>query len=73
MHLRGGRYGLIEVKLGGSTGIEEGAATLKALADRIDTDKMKSPSFLMVLTAVGQFAYTRKDGVLVVPIGCLKP
>lgn len=73
MHLRGGRYGLIEVKLGGSTGIEEGAATLKALADRIDTDKMKSPSFLMVLTAVGQFAYTRKDGVVVVPIGCLKP
>lgn len=73
MHLRGGRYGLIEVKLGGSTGIEEGAATLKALAARIDTDKMKSPSFLMVLTAVGQFAYTRKDGVLVVPIGCLRP
>ena len=72
MHLRGGRYGLIEVKLGGSTGIEEGATTLKALADRIDTDKMKSPSFLMVLTAVGQFAYTRKDGVVVVPIGCLK-
>ena len=73
MHVRGGRYGLIEVKLGGNTVIEEGAATLKALADRIDTDKMKSPSFLMVLTAVGQFAYTRKDGVLVVPIGCLKP
>lgn len=73
MHLRGGRYGLIEVKLGGSTGIEEGAATLKTLADRIDTDKMRSPSFLMVLTAVGQFAYTRKDGVVVVSIGCLKP
>ncbi|WP_349665790.1 ATP-binding protein [Xylanibacter muris] len=73
MHLRGGRYGLIEVKLGGSTGIEEGAMTLKALAEKIDTDKMKSPSFLMVLTAVGQFSYTRKDGVLVVPIGCLKP
>ena len=69
---QGGRYGLIEVKLGGDTGIEEGAATLKALADCIDTDKMKSPSFLMVLTAVGQFEYTRKDGVLVVPIGCLK-
>ena len=34
---------------------------------------MKSPSFLMVLTAVGQFAYTRKDEVLVVPVGCLKP
>ena len=53
--------------------VQKLAATLKALADRIDTDKMKSPSFLMVLTAVGQFAYTRKDGVLVVPIGCLKP
>ena len=73
MHLRGGRYGLIEVELGGSTGVEEGVATLKALAARIDTDKMKSPSFLMVLTAVGRFAYTRKDGVLVVPVGCLKP
>lgn len=73
MHLRGGRYGLIEVKLGGDTGIEAGAATLKTLASRLDTSKMKSPSFLMVLTAVGQYAYTRKDGVLVVPIGCLRP
>lgn len=73
MHLRGGRYGLIEVKLGGSTGVEEGAATLRALADKIDTGKMRTPSFLMVLTAVGQFAYSRKDGVMVVPIGCLKP
>lgn len=73
IHLRGGRYGLIEIKLGGDTRIEEGAATLKTLASRIDTDKMREPSFLMVLTAIGQFAYTRKDGVLVVPIGCLKP
>ena len=73
MHLRGGHYGLIEVKLGGETRIEEGAQTLKRLAGKIDTTKMKEPSFLMVLTAVGQFAYTRKDGVIVVPIGCLKP
>lgn len=73
MHLRGGRYGLIEVKLGGDKRIEEGAITLKALADKIDTTKMKEPSFLMVLTAVGKFAYTRSDGVLVVPISCLKP
>lgn len=73
MHLRGGRYGLIEIKLGGDTAIEEGAKTLKNLAAKIDTAKMKAPAFRMVLTAVGTFAYTRKDGVLVVPIGCLKP
>lgn len=73
MHLRGGRYGLIEVKLGGDTRIEEGAATLKKLAANLDTTKMRQPSFLMVLTAVGQYAYTRNDGVVVVPITCLKP
>lgn len=73
VHLRGGRYGLIEIKLGGNTGIEEGATTLKTLASRIDTNKMKNPSFLMVITAIGQYAYTRKDGVIIVPIGCLKP
>ncbi|TGX83840.1 ATP-binding protein [Palleniella muris] len=73
MHLRGGRYGLIEIKLGGDTGIETGAATLKKLAENIDTTKMKQPSFLMVLTAVGQYAYTRNDSVVVVPITCLKP
>ncbi len=73
MHLRGGQYGLIEIKLGGDTRIEDGARTLKALAAKIDTTKMKHPSFLMVLTAVGQFAYNRKDGVIVVPIGCLRP
>jgi len=73
MHLRGGRYALIEVKLGGEQNIEEGAATLKKLSEKIDTTKMKSPSFLMVLTAVGNYAYARKDGVIVAPIGSLKP
>lgn len=73
MHLRGGRYGLIEIKLGGDTRIEEGAKTLKKLAENIDTTKMKNPSFLMVITAIGQFAYRRKDGVIVVPICCLRP
>ena len=72
VHLRDGRYGLIEVKLGGDNLIDAGAQTLKKLADKIDTDKMKSPSFLMVLTATGPYAYKREDGVLVVPIGCLK-
>lgn len=67
-----GSYGLIEIKLGGETLIEEGAKNLKRLANKIDTTKMKHPSFMMVLTAVGQYAYLRKDGVMVVPIGCLK-
>lgn len=72
VHLRDGRYGLIEIKLGGDKLIEEGATTLKNLSKLIDTDKMKQPSFLMVLTAVGDYAYRREDGVLVIPIGCLK-
>ena len=70
--LRGGRYGLIEIKLGGERLIEEGVRTLKQLEGKIDTDKMNRPSFLMVLTATGQYAFRRPDGVLVVPIGCLK-
>lgn len=72
VHLRNGSYGLIEIKLGGETRIEEGAANLNALAEKIDTTKMKKPSFKMVLIAVGQYAYMRTDGVMVVPIGCLK-
>lgn len=72
IHLRNGIYGLIEIKLGGDRLIEEGAKTLKALSDKIDTEKMKSPSFLMVLTAVGEYAYRREDGVYVVPVGALK-
>lgn len=72
IHLRNGRYGLIEIKLGGDRLIEEGAASLKAMEERIDTDRMNAPSFLMVLTGTGDFAYRRRDGVYVVPIGCLK-
>lgn len=72
MHLRNGKFGLVEIKLGGDKLIEEGATTLKTLAEKIDTDRMKAPSFLMVLTATGKFAYRREDGVYVVPIGCLK-
>lgn len=72
VHLRNGNYGLIEIKLGGETLIEEGAASLKKLAGKIDTERMNAPSFMMVLTAIGAYAYQRKDGVFVVPIGCLK-
>ena len=72
IHLRNGLYGLIEIKLGGDTLIAEGARTLLKLSGKLDTARMKKPSFLMVITGVGQYAYTREDGVLVVPIGCLK-
>lgn len=72
IHLRDGRYGLIEIKLGGEALIKEGALTLKKLAGNIDLDKMKEPAFMMVLTATGDYAYLREDGVMVVPIGCLK-
>lgn len=72
IHLRNGKYGLIEIKLGGENNIEEGAKTLKNLASIIDTKKMNEPSFLMVLTGIGNYAYTRKDGVMVVPVGSLR-
>ena len=72
VHLRNGDYGLIEIKLGGDRLIEEGASTLKTLENKIDTIKMKKPSFMMVLIGSGNYAYRREDGVYVVPIGCLK-
>lgn len=72
LHLRNGSYGLIEVKLGGDKLINEGAQSLLKLANKIDTDKMKEPAFLMVLCGVAPFAYRREDGVYVVPITCLK-
>lgn len=72
VHLRNGQYGLVEIKLGGDTLINSGVATLKLLASKLDTTKMKEPSFLMVLTAVGTYAYQRTDGVYVIPIGCLR-
>lgn len=72
VHLRNGKYGLIEIKLGGDKLIEEGVSTLKNLANKIDTSKMKAPSFMMVLTGIGKYAFKRKDGVFIVPIGCLR-
>ena len=74
VHLRNGQYGLIEIKLGGDSLIKEGAETLNELAKQIDTTRMKSPAFKMILTATGEYAYRRpEDGIYVVPIGCLKP
>ena len=72
LHRRNGTYGLIEVKLGGEKLINDSVAALKDLADTIDTTRMPKPSFMMVLTAVGQYAYQRPDGVFVVPICCIR-
>ena len=72
VHLKKGRYGLIEIKLGGDKLIEEGAKSLLKLKNRIDCEKMSEPAFLMVLCGVAPFAYRRSDGVMVVPIGCLR-
>ena len=72
IHLRNGDYGLVEIKLGGDNLIEEGASNLIKLKNKLDTSKMKNPSFLMVVTATGNYAYKRNDDVYVVPIGSLK-
>lgn len=70
VRLRNGRWAAIEVKLGNKQ-IDEAAENLLALKARIDEDKMGEASFLMVITG-GQYAYRRNDGVLVVPIGCMR-
>jgi predicted AAA+ superfamily ATPase len=70
MHLRDGRWGAVEVKMGAGE-IDAAAANLLKLRNKINTDKMLEPSFLMVLTGT-ELAYRREDGVLVVPVGCLR-
>lgn len=71
LHRRNGTYALIEIKLGGEKAIEEAADSMKQLAETIDHTRMPQPAFLMVLTAVGPYAYRRPDGIFVVPITCL--
>ena len=70
VRLRDGRWAAIEVKLGKKQ-IDEAAENLLALKARIDEDKMGEASFMMVITG-GQYAYRRNDGVLVVPVACLR-
>lgn len=73
LHLEDGRWGAIEIKLGGDDLIEHGANSLKTLRNKIaEKSEEKAPSFLMVLTAIGG-AYKRADGVFVAPINLLKP
>ena len=70
VHLKDGRWGAVEVKMGAGE-IDAAAANLLKLRNKINTDKMLEPSFLMVLTGT-ELAYRREDGVLLVPIGCLR-
>jgi hypothetical protein len=71
VHLRDGRYGLVEVKLGGDDAIEYGAKTLQKLESRIDTTRMGVPSFKMVLTATSPYSFMREDGIYVANIANL--
>ena len=74
VYLRDGTYGLVEIKIGGQPLIDKGASTLVKLAAKIDTGKMPKPSFLTVLTAIGDCAYRRpEDGVIVCPLSALRP
>lgn len=73
VHLNDGRYGLIEVKLGGMKGIKEGEEHLLKLKSLIEeNEKMRKPEFLMIITGFTDIAYSTNDGIYVVPIGCLK-
>ena len=72
IQLRNGSYGIAEIKLGGEKLIAEGVANLKKLNEKFDLTKMKSPSFMAIITGGGDYAYKRNDGIYIVPIGCLK-
>lgn len=71
IHLDDGKWGAIEIKLGGNSAIEEASENLLKLKNKVNMDKMNEPTFLAVITG-GQHAYKRKDGIFVVPIGCLR-
>lgn len=72
VHLRDGRYALVEIKLFSEERIEEGARNLLAIANDIDHERMGAPAFLMVLTGT-PYAYRRQDGVIVAPLATLAP
>lgn len=72
VHLKNGKYGLVEIKLGGDEAIASAVKTLNALEKKINTEQMSKPAFKAVITAVGTLAYRRADGICIIPIGCLK-
>lgn len=72
IHLPNGKWGAIEIKLGGEKAIDDAAKSLKLLKNKIiNKSNEQEPSFMMILTAVGSL-YQRDDGIIVVPINCLK-
>ena len=73
VRLENSSYGLVEIKTGGDALVEKGVKTLDSLSAKLDTTRMPPPSFRMVLVATGDFAYRREDGIIVCPIGCLRP
>lgn len=73
IHLPNGEYALFEVKMGGQRLIDEGARTLNSLDSLIVGKKLRKPTFKMIITAVGEYAYVRKeDGIMVCPLSSLK-
>jgi hypothetical protein len=68
-----GRYALVEIKLGGDRLIQEAVSALDAYSRLVESRKAPRPAFRMVLTAVGEYAYRRPDGIIVCPIGSLRP
>ena len=74
IHLPGGKYGLVQIKLGGDDEqIEDAASKMKSLKNQLNPERTPLPAFMMVLTGIQKNAYRREDGVYVVPVGCLKP
>ena len=74
IHLLDGRWGAIEIKLGSDIEtLDEAANNLNAFEKLINTQKTRKPSFRMILSGDAKYAYQRKDGVYIVPIGCLRP
>ena len=73
IHLPNGEYALFEVKMGGQRLIDEGVRTLNSLDSLIAGKKLRKPTFKMIITAVGEYAYVRKeDGIMVCPLSSLK-
>jgi predicted AAA+ superfamily ATPase len=70
IHLNDNKWGLVEVKLGNAE-FDKASENLLKLEERIDTEKLGKPAFKMIITSTG-YAYKRQDGVIIVPIGCLK-
>ena len=68
--LHDGIWGAVEIKLGAKE-IKEAAKHLVMLKEKVDAEKMRPSSFLMILTGT-EVAYRREDGGFVVPVGCLK-